>query len=171
MGDRDDRAAVLVEEALQPFDRFRVEMVRGLVEEQQVRVLEQEPREGDPALLAAREGRDIGVVGRTAQRVHRDLDVPLDIPGVGGVDPVLQRRLLGADRVVVGVRIGPFGHHGVVLVEERLHAGDAVHDVALDVLRGIELRLLAQVADREARCQARVTDEAVVEPRHDPHQA
>ena len=79
--------------------------------------------------------------------------------------------LLGTDRLVVGVGIRPLGHHGVVLVEQRLDLGDAVHDVALDVLRGVELRLLAQVADREARRQPGLADELVVQPGHDPEQA
>ena len=136
MGDGDDRAGVLVEEALEPLDRLGVEVVRRLVEEEQVGVLEQEPREGDAPLLAAGQGRDVGVVRRAAERLHRDLDVALDVPGVGGVDPVLERGLLGADRLVVGVGVGPLGHDGVVLVEQRLDLAHAVHDVALDVLGG-----------------------------------
>ena len=53
MGDGDDRAVVLVEEALEPVDRLGVEVVRRLVEQQQVRVLEEEPCEGHAAPLAA----------------------------------------------------------------------------------------------------------------------
>ena len=115
VGDGDHRARVLVEEALEPLDGLGVEVVGRLVEQQQVGVLEQQPGERHAALLAAGERRDVGVVGRAAQRVHRDLDVALDVPGVGGVDPVLERGLLGADRLVVGVGLGPLGHHGVVL--------------------------------------------------------
>ena len=54
---------------------------------------------------------------------------------------------------------------------ERLDLVNPVHDVAPDVLRRIELRLLGQVADREARGEARLAGEAVVEPGHDPEQA
>ena len=52
-----------------------------------------------------------------------------------------------------------------------LDLGDAVHDVALDVLRRVELRLLAEIADCEAGCQAGLAHELVVEPGHDPEQA
>src|SRR4029077_230472 len=45
------------------------------------------------------------------------------------------------------------------------------HDVALDVLGRVELGFLAEVADREAGRQARLTGVAVVEPGHDPKQA
>ena len=82
MGDRDDGARVLLEEALQPFDRLGVEVVGRLVEQQQVGVLEEQPGERDAALLAAGQGRDVGVVGRAAERVHRDVDVALEVPGV-----------------------------------------------------------------------------------------
>ena len=98
MGDRDDGARVLLQEPLEPEHRLGVEVVGRLVEQQQVGVAEQEPGERDAALLAAGERRDVGVVGRAAQRVHRDVDVALEVPGVGGVDLVLERGLLRADR-------------------------------------------------------------------------
>ena len=56
-------------------------------------------------------------------------------------------------------------------VDEVLDRADAVEHVALDVLRRVELRLLAQVADGEARGQAGLAAEAVVEAGHDPQQA
>ena len=162
---------VFLQEPLQPVDRLGVEVVGGFVEEQEVGVAEQEPAERHAPLLAAGQGRDVGVVGRATERVHRDVHVALEVPGVGRVDPVLERRLLRADRLVIGVRFGPAGHHRVVLVDERLDLGDAVHDVALDVLRRVELGLLAQVADGEARGQSRLADEVVVQAGHDPEQA
>ena len=171
MRDGDHRAGVFVQEVLQPLDRFGVEMVRRLVEQEQVRVLEEQPGQGHPALLAARERPHVGVVRRAAQGVHRDLDVPLDVPGVGRVDPVLERALLQADRLVVGGRVGPTRHHGAVLVEQRLDFVNAVHDVALHVLGRVELRLLAEVADGEARRQAGLAGEPVVEAGHDPQEA
>ena len=147
VGDRDDRARVLLQEALQPVDRLGVEVVGRLVEQQQVGVAEEQAGERHAALLAAGERGDVGVVGRAAQGVHRDVDVALEVPGVGGGDPVLERGLLGADGVVVGVGVGPLGHDRVVLVDEGLDLGDAVQDVALDVLGRVELGLLAEEAD------------------------
>ena len=81
-------------------------MVRRLVEEEQVGVLEEEARERDATLLAAGDGADVRIVGWAAERLHGDVDVALHVPR-GGVDPVLERRLLGTDRVVVGVGIRP----------------------------------------------------------------
>ena len=55
--DRDDRAFVFLEEVLEPGDRLGVEMVGRLVEQQQVRRLQQQPAQRDAAPLAARELR------------------------------------------------------------------------------------------------------------------
>ena len=146
-------------------------MIGRLVEQEQIRVLEEQAAQGDAALLAAGQDRDVGVVGRTAQRVHRDVDVPLEIPGVGRVDPVLEGRLLRADRLVIGVGIGPLCHHGVVLLDQAMDLADAIEDVALDLLRRVELRLLAQVANGESGRQAGLAGVPVIEPGHDPKQA
>ena len=62
VGDRDDRPRVVEQVALEPRDRFGVEMVRRLVEQQQVRLAQQQPAERDAAPLAA---------GERASRPHR----------------------------------------------------------------------------------------------------
>ncbi len=94
VGDGDDGARILLEEALEPGHRLGVEMVGRLVEQQHVGLLQQEPAQRDAAPLAAGELRDLGVARRQAQRVHRDLDGAIELPGVDGVDLVLQPRLL-----------------------------------------------------------------------------
>ena len=48
VGDRDDGARVLAEEPLEPLDRLGVEVVRRLVEQEQVGVLEQQPARARP---------------------------------------------------------------------------------------------------------------------------
>ncbi len=53
MGDRDDRALVVREVPLEPRDALGVEMVRGLVEQQQVGLGEQQARERHAAALTA----------------------------------------------------------------------------------------------------------------------
>ena len=63
MGDGDDRALVILEEALEPCDRFGVEVVRRLVEQQQIWRLQQQPAKRDAPPLAARERLDVDVRG------------------------------------------------------------------------------------------------------------
>ena len=55
MADDHECAGVAVEESLQSLEAVQIEVVRRLVEEQQVEAREQDRREGDPGLLPARE--------------------------------------------------------------------------------------------------------------------
>ncbi len=69
-------------------------MVGGLVEQQHVRLLEQDSAERHPAALAAREPRDVRVTRRQAQRVHRHVDLVIELPETERVDALLQVPLL-----------------------------------------------------------------------------
>ena len=91
---------------------------------------------------------DVGVGRRQAQRVHRVLELRVEVPRVGGVDLRLQTREL------VGGLVGVVGGELVEAVEQRLGLGDAVLDVALDVLGLVELRLLLEHADASRRARA-----------------
>ena len=88
--DRDHGARIVLQEPLEPRHRLGVEMVGRFVEQQQIRRQQQQPAQGDAAPLAARERRDIGVRRRQPQRVHREIETRVEIPGVGRVDAVLQ---------------------------------------------------------------------------------
>ena len=58
MADGNDGAAVAAQVLLEPLRALDVEVIRGLVEEQEVGLSEQERRQRGPALLAAAEGVD-----------------------------------------------------------------------------------------------------------------
>jgi len=119
-------------------------MVGGLVEQQHVRLFEQSPAERDPAFLSTRELAHVGVGGWKPQRIHRDLDLPVQVPRVAGVDLLLHLRLLLQQlrHLVVRHRLGELVGD---LLEFREQISGGFHgyfDVVLDVLGGIELRLL-----------------------------
>ena len=147
--DRDDRARVVLEEALEPGDRLGVEMVRRLVEQQQVRRLQQQAAERHAAPLAARQRRDVGVGRRQAQRVHRELEPRVEIPAVGRLDAVLHLALLLEDLVHLLGRqlLAELRVDLVVARQQRADLGDAFLDVAEHGLRRVEPRLLRQKAD------------------------
>ena len=69
MGDGDDRAVVLAEEPFEPFHALGVEVVGRLVEEEQVRVLQQQAGEGDATLLTAGQDRDVLIVGQRSASI------------------------------------------------------------------------------------------------------
>ena len=133
---RDDRALVFLEEALEPRHRLGVEVVGRLVEQQQIGRLEQQAAQRDAAAFAARQRRDVGVGRRAAQRVHRQLELRVDVPGVDRVDPVLEAALLLEHLVhLLGRQVLAELHvQLVVAIEQRLGGGDAFLDVPLHVL-------------------------------------
>ena len=104
---------------------------------------------------------DVGFLGRAAQRLHRHLDLLLQVPQVQPVHFVLE--LCRLVRRLVGV----VHHQLVVALDDRRLLDDAFHHVAEHVLRRVELRLLGQVADRRALGQPGFAGVLLVEPGHD----
>ena len=169
--DRDDGARVLLERPLEPGDGLGVEVVGRLIEEEEVGFGQQQPAQRDPSTLATRERGDVGVARRQSERVHRDLEGAIEVPGAGGVDLGLQVALLGDERVDVGIGIAKGGAHLVEAIDETLRLTHALGDVAGDVLGLVELRLLRQVPHGEAGGEAGLAGEPVVLAGHDPQQA
>ena len=129
---------ILGQVPLEPRDGLGVEMVGRLVEEEQVRPLEQDLAERDAPPLAARDLRDVGVGRRQAQGVHRDLELPVELPGVGRLDRVLHPLVLGHELVALGLRelLGQLFVQLVEPLEQRARLRDGLLDVAEDVLDG-----------------------------------
>lgn len=165
MRDGDDGARVLREVLLQPVHRLGVEMVGGLVEEEQVRSLDQQLAERHAALLAAGEVGDRPVAGRAAQGVHGLLELRVEVPGVGVVQVVLELPHLLHERVRV------VGRHQLGDLVEAAELAHELLGAVLDVLQHrlglVQLRLLHEDADAVAGRQERVTVGGLLEARHD----
>ncbi len=170
VGDRHDGARVVLQKTLEPRDRLGVEMVGRLIEQQKIGGGQQDPAQRDPPTLTAGQCRDIGVAGRAAQRVHGDLYVALEIPCVGGVDPVLELGLECTDLVEVGIGIGPHRQHFVVAIDDGLHGTDPVHHIPHHVPGRVEVRFLREITDAESTGEPGLAGEAVVETGHDAQQ-
>ena len=138
VGDRHDGALVVAQVLLEPRHRLGVEVVGRLVEQQQVGLAQQQPAQRDAAALAAGQLGDVRVGRRAAQRVHRVLERGVEVPAVDRVDLLLHAAEL------VGGLVGVVHRQLVEAVEQRPDLGDAVLDVALDVLGGVELRAPAR---------------------------
>ena len=138
VGDDQDGARIVAQMPFEPGRGLGVEMVGGLVEKQQLGLLEQQLAQGDAAALAARQLVDGRIVRRAAQRVHGLIDLGIEIPQALGLDLVLETRHLV--RGLLGIVHGEL----VVAVEDRLARRDAVHDVLAHGLGRIELRLLGR---------------------------
>ena len=143
VGDRDDGAREALQELLEPVDRFGVEVVGRLVEQQHVGLRQQHPAQGDTALLAARQLADHRVPRREAERIGGDLELHVGVLAARGRDDGLELGLLGCELVEVGIGLAVLG---IDLVEPLLRsegAADAFLDRLAHGLVRVHHRLLS----------------------------
>jgi hypothetical protein len=172
VGHGDDGSGKLGEIALEPPDALGIQVIGGLVEQQHVGLGQQQPAERDPAPLPSRQPGDIGVTRRQAERVHRHVHLVIELPQPQVVDALLKVALLlqQLGHLVVIHRLGESGAELLELFQECPRFRDRLFHVAADVLRGVELRFLRQIADPGAGQRTRVTEKILVHARHDPQQ-
>ena len=149
-----------------------VEVVGGLVQQEDVRLLQKQAAEGHATAFAAGKLADRLVFGRAAQGVHRPLQLGVEVPGVGGVDDVLQLGLAGKEFVhLVGILV-VFGQ-GELLVDflvlgQGIHHGlHALHHHFLHGLVGVQHGFLGQVAHGVARREDHFALVGLVQPGND----
>ena len=172
VGDDHHGAGIVVQRVLQPGDAFGIEVVGRFVQQQQIRLLQQQPAQRDAPPLAAGQRGDGGVRRRTAQRIQCDVHAPVEVPALAGVDLRLQVRLFRQQRVHLLLAHGLGEFHGdfVEPVERGLQVRERLFHVLAHRLVGIELRLLLQVADARAFRRPRLAAEVGIDAGHDLHQ-
>ena len=168
--DRDDGARERGEELLEPRHALRVQVVRGLVQEQDVGLREEQTADGHAAALASGEVLHERVARGASKGVHRALHGPVDLPRVGGVELGLQRVHAGHQLVHVAVRVGHVHRDLVVLVDVLLHRRDAHLDVLHHRLAVVQGGFLGQVPDLDAVVEIDLAVELLVHAREDLHQ-
>ncbi len=149
-------AGILAQVLLEPVDAFGVEVVGWLVEQQHVGLLQQQAAQSHAAALAAGQCVDNLVVGRALQRVHGTFQAVVDVPGIGGVEGVLQFGLPGDEGVHP---VGVLKHVGVAegfidFLEFRKEIHNRFHALADDFDYGLarfEVRFLLEVSHGIAR--------------------
>ncbi len=169
VGDGDDRAGITLQVLLEPLNGLGVQMVRRLVEKEDVRFLDEEPAERDAALLAAREHVDGGVGGRTTERVHRELELGLEPPAIHRLD-FLQKDALPFQELFHLLRgdvRSQLVAHLFVFPKDRDDVLLALLDDLANGLSRLELRLLLEVADGIPLGESELALIAVIEPGDD----
>lgn len=167
VGDGEYGTVVLGQVLLKPEHALRVEVVGGLIQKQQVGLLQQQLGQGDTALLATREVGNGCVAGRGAQGIHGLFELGVEIPGVGGIDVFLERSHLGEEGIEVGVGLRHLEPDRGVPVDLGLDLGDTLLNVLEDGLRLVQFGLLHENADAEAGGQTGFPVGRSVETSHD----
>ena len=147
-------------------------MVGGLVEEQHVGLLNEQTAQGDAATFTA--GKELTglICGRAMESCHGAVETAVEIPGIGGVDDVLQFTLAGEKLVhLVGIFV-VFGKGELLIDLFVLGQGfyDMLHAFLYDFAHGlcwIELWFLGKIAHRIARREDHFALIVVVETGND----
>ena len=150
MGDDEEAALVLLEIPAQPFDGVGVQMVGGLVEDERVRVGEEDARQFDAAALAAGQGAELLLhdLLRQAERSRHRGRLGLGRVAAGLVE-VLHGLVVTVHGLRHHVRIR-VGHPLLGLadaVDDRSDVARAHHAVECGLLRIGGVRVLRQVAE------------------------
>ena len=170
MGDTDHRARVLVQVLLEPVYTLGIEVVSGLVQQQHVRLLQQQAAECHASAFTAGERLHIHIIRRAAQRIHRAVEALVDVPRIGGIKFVLQLCLTCKELVEICIRLGK-SHVDLVELAEHIHDGlhTLLHTLA-NGFCGVELRVLLQVTDRVSRRENNLALVVLVDTCNDLHQ-
>ena len=150
MRDADNGTGILLQMLLQPVDRLGVQVVGRLIQQQYVRLLEQQSAKGHPTTLASGQRIHHLILRRTTQSVHGTFQTAVEVPCVRSVDLVLQLRLT-VDQGIHLIRI--FQH--LRIAESLVHlliffqgVHDLLHAFLHDLLHGLarlQLRVLLQI--------------------------
>ena len=169
VGDGHHGAGEAVQELFQPVHRLSVQVVGGFVEQQHVRLGQQQAAQRNAALFTAGEHAYLGVPRRQAQGVSCDFQLVLGICASGGNDG-LQTGLLCSQGVKVSIGLGIGGVH---LFELGLGGKDLTHGLFhafTHGVLGVELRFLGQIANLDARHRDGFTLDLLVHTSHDLEQ-
>ena len=156
----------------QPTD-LGVKVVRRLIEQQDVGLLQQQTAQSNAAFFTAGKALDERLRRRAAKRVHRHLKPRVEVPRIGVIELFLNLALPFDERVhlVIVHRLGKFGvdlFEFLQQIDGRLHG---FFDDLLDGLCFVELRLLFEIADRIAFRKNDLAVKILVGSRDDPQQA
>ncbi len=170
-----DGTFVLLQVLLQPVDALRIQVVGRLVEQKHIGLLQQQAAQGHAAAFTSREVLHRLVVGRTAQGIHRPLQLAVEVPCIRGVNDVLQLCLTGKEgihllRIFVVLGQAELIVDFLVLGQRVDHFLYALHHDFFHRLVGIELWLLSQVTDGIARRENHLALVVLVQSGNDFHQ-
>ena len=155
MADHHHRAGVALEVIFQPLHGGEVEVVGRLVQDQDVRLFQQQLCDPQPRQLAPRQHPHVllpGVLGKAHAAEHL-LDVHVHVVAVGGVDHRLQRPVLFQQGGVGGAG-GHLPLQHLHLLHGVQHRGKGGAHLPVDVQGDVQFGVLRQIPHRDPVGQA-----------------
>ena len=155
VADHHHRAGISLEVRFQPLHGGKVQVVGGLVQDQDVRLFQQELGDAQPRQLAAGQHPHVflpGVLGKTHAAQHL-FDVHIHVVAIGGVHDGLQGGVLFQQGRVAGAG-GHFALHDLHLGHGVQHRGKGGAHLPVDIQSHIQLGVLGQIPHGDAVGQA-----------------
>ena len=172
MGDENDVTLVIDQMFFQPCHAFCIKVVCRFVEQKDVGLFKQQPRQRNPAFLAARQADHASIPRWATQCIHRQFELAVERPAVDRIDLFLQGSHFFHQRVEIGIfRWVAHDHRNFIEPVNQIgHRAHAVHHVLTHGFSGVELRLLRQIADCDMFACPRFAGKFGIHARHDLHQ-
>ena len=168
MGRDDHREVLFDHERLQPFEGRDVEVVRRLIEQQQVRIVEQESGEAETRALAPGERADLAVAqGVEAEAREHPSERRLEVISAGVVVVVLRIRVALEQLRIAGRELVL---HRAELLLERCEVRRRTPGMLLDRAVDVDEQLLLQESDARAAGERDRSAVRRVETGNDPKQ-
>lgn len=154
VGHGKDSAGVLSQVLLKPKYALSVQVVGGLIKEQEVGLLQEKLAQCYAAALTTGEDCDIGISRRAAQCVHGLLELGIDVPGISSINGFLKLAHLVQERLVVRIRVGHFFGDLIEALDLAVDLANTLLDIAQDGLFLVQRRFLQEDAHGVAGAQA-----------------
>ena len=166
MGNRHNGAFEVVQEAFQPGDGFRIQVVSRFVEQQHVWLFKQQTAQRDAAAFTTGEFFDFSVPVRQTQRISGALKLHVQVMTVVRLDNFFELTLLGSQLVEVGVWFSVLGVHFVQAFQRVNHFGNGFFNGFTYGMFRVQLWFLRQVTNFEARLWASFTFDIGIDTGH-----
>ncbi len=167
MGNRHHGTFEVVKETFQPRYGFRIQVVSRFVEQQHVWLFEQQTAQRDAAAFTPGEIGDFRVPVRQTQGICGALQLHVQVMAVVRLDNLFKLALLSGELVEVGIRLSVLRVHLVQTFQRIDHFGHRLFNRLTYGLLWIELRLLRQIADFQARLRTSFAFDIGINAGHD----
>ena len=147
-------------------------MVRRLIQQQNVGAFQQSFAQRHTTTFTTRKLGHVGIAGWQAHRVHRDLNCPVQFPGIGRVDPVLNLGLFIQQLIhfVVADRLAKTGIDLVKPLEQLADRSHGFLDIPTYVERFVERWLLRNKSNPSPVCRLGHARKIFVNTCHNPQE-
>ena len=134
---------------LQPIDTLSIQVVGRLIQEQNVRFLEQETAKSYSTLFSSRKCAHFLIIWRTTKRVHGSFELVVEFPTTHGLDLFSQHALTLDEfiHLIIAHRLPEFQVHLIIFFHDACQLGNGFHHYFLHGFVWVEIRFLLQITN------------------------